>query len=162
MMTIFKPVMLAFVFLASGWGNADDFVIDFGVEPIKKNYSYSDVMTLRLGYVQEVKPNVLWKVDFGYWKDDRKGGANSFYGGPSIGLQVEPWIFLVQVFAGVNYITQRDEYLGGNWQFKEDLFLGLQEGNGSIGLTFTHLSSAGIYKPNIGKNFVQLTAKYRP
>jgi len=150
------------LFLFCGNAFADDFVIDFGVEPFKKQYSYSDVMTLRLGYVNEVKPNVLWKFDVGYWKDDRKGALDSFYGGPSLGLQVEPWIFLVQVFAGVNYITQRDQYLGGPFQFKEDLFLGLQEGNGSIGLTLTHLSSAGIYKPNIGKNFLQLTAKYRP
>ena len=155
---------LALLFLLAIGPNshASNLSLNFGVEPVKKSGSFSDVLTLQASYdAAMTAQNLRWRFETGYWNDKRPGGENSFFLGPSLGLEITPWIFYVEIYAGVVYISDRDIFLGGPWQFKETVFFGLAEFKASIGLTLSHISSAGIYKPNAGRNFLMLTAKYQ-
>jgi hypothetical protein len=45
--------------------------------------------------------------------------------------------------------------LGGPFQFNHDFLLGVRGDNGAlIGLDLKHMSSAGIEKPNVGRDFL--------
>lgn len=136
-------------------------IVRFGVEPVLKgSSSFSDVKVLSVGYEREFDANLFWKFELGYWADKRPGAENSLFGAPSLGLVIRPWIFHVQVYAGVAAISETDNYLGGHFQFYEDVYFGLYEGEASIGLSLSHISSAGLFKPNVGRNFFTLTVTY--
>lgn len=152
--------MILFILLFSLNSFADEVTMRFGVEPVKKQNSFSDVKHLSIGLEADLKENVYYKFDLGYWADKRKGAENSFYFAPALGLTISPWIFKAKVYAGVAAISETDTYLGGHFQFYEGVYLGIFEGKASIGLDLFHLSSAGLYSPNIGRNFFTLTAVY--
>jgi len=134
--------------------------IRFGPGILTKAPSISDVKFLTIAKDWEVKENVYWKIEAGGWTDNRKGAENSFWGGPAVGLVLQPWILDVRVSVGVAVISHTDVHLGGHFQFYEDLFAGIRDGDAAIGFTFSHLSSAGLFTPNRGRNFLTLTALY--
>lgn len=65
------------------------------------------------------------------------------------------------VFTGPTLLTATDSYLGGHFQFQEDVHLGISDpaGNG-FGVFYKHLSSAGIETPNIGRDLMGVEFKF--
>lgn len=123
--------------------------------------SISDVKYLGLAKEFYLSPNIFWKLEVGYWADKRPGARPGLIIGPSLGLVIHPFkYFDLRVNAGIAGITQRDAYLGGPFQFTEEVFFGMREGTAFIGTSCWHVSSAGIFRPNIGRNFCALTAGY--
>lgn len=151
---------LTLIFLFCLHADASDLVLRFGIEPVKKSGSYSDVKQLSLGYEASISDNTFWKIDVGYWTDNRTNASDAAYLAPALGLVIRPWIFKMKVFAGFAAISDTDNYLGGHFQFYEGLYLGLFEGKASIGFDLFHLSSAGLYAVNKGRNFFTLSAVY--
>lgn len=98
------------------------------------------------------------QVELGFWTDAAswEGRRGSAYGDYSVGLETltESGIY-AQALVGPALISTTDAYLGGHLQFNTEATVGVKGENGvSIGLLYKHLSSAGIYTPNVGRDFM--------
>lgn len=101
----------------------------------------------------------MWQIEGGGWNDVRSdmGRQSSFFFSPSLGLDLDFHPFYVQALIGPALITTPDVYLGGNFQFTEELGFGIKDRRGvGIGLSYKHFSSAGIENPNVGRDFMTL------
>lgn len=108
--------------------------------------------------------NVGYRTDLGWFKQqaeiggwvDRAGGgrSDSAYGAYQLGWEVNgPCI--ARIMTGPAWITTPDAYLGGRFEFKEDIYVGEEDKDGrTIGVKYNHLSSAGIYTPNLGRDLL--------
>ena len=157
-MNLLIPYLLASFLLMPS--DAEAWQIRFGPGVMTGAPSIADVKYLSIAKEWSLKENVYWKIEGGGWTDNRKTGSNSFMLGPAVGLVLRPWILDVRVSVGIAAISHTDDYLGGHFQFYEDLFGGIRDGGAAIGFTLSHLSSAGIFMPNRGRNFLTLTAMY--
>lgn len=102
--------------------------------------------------------HLIQQTEGGFFIDaaggDRRSSAFAFQ---SFGLNVNVGYFYVQNLIGAGFITCPDSYLGGPFQFTEDLAIGVKDEHGySIGLDYKHISSAGIYPINRGRDFFTL------
>lgn len=101
------------------------------------------------------------QYEVGIWNDTAFGtGRNtSGYVSASWGPRVEVGDYiLIRPLWGLAFITTPDIWLGGRFpQFSHDLFLGVRGKNGSeFGVTYKHVSSAGLCIPNKGRDFIAL------
>lgn len=118
-------------------------------------YNRAEVKVISLGYQKDSKI-LLYQIEGGYWSDsiisdNRKG---SFFGNLSSGIRVTPNSFYVESLWGISLISTLDSMLGGHFQFNQDLGLGVLDKKGkSIGVNYKHMSSAGLYRPNLGRDF---------
>lgn len=98
------------------------------------------------------------QAELGFWTDAAswQGRKGSVYGDYSVGLETETVTGIyAQALFGPALISTTDAYLGGHLQFNTEAALALKGENGiSIGLVYKHLSSAGIFNPNIGRDFL--------
>ena len=95
---------------------------------------------------------------------DQSGNVNqssSMFCHGSLGVKVELTKHYFESMHGVGFISNADRLLGGNFQFFHDVGFGVKDLYGfSLGLGFKHASSAGIEKPNIGRNFLLIKVGY--
>jgi len=93
------------------------------------------------------------QVEIGGWIDRfGQGRADSAYTAYQVGWQVDAPL-IARIMTGPCMITTPDVYLGGRLNFKEDLYVGEEDSQGrTIGIKYNHISSAGIYTPNIGRD----------
>lgn len=91
--------------------------------------------------------------------DNRKSAAFLKY---SLGVKpgAEKGVY-AKAFLGIAGISHRDSQLGGNFQFSEDIGLGIRDKTSFVELGYTHFSSAGIYKPNKGRDFLSFSVGLR-
>lgn len=96
------------------------------------------------------------KTELGGWFDTRPGAKSGAFGFYGVGVQPEAGAFYVNFFQSVGLISSPDAYLGGHFQFCEEVGLGIkdQDKGSMVGLFYKHISSAGIYKPNKGRDMI--------
>jgi hypothetical protein len=97
------------------------------------------------------------QLEAGIWIDSRRdlGRESSGFAGYSVGMHVlsKSGIFM-EYLLGPSVITHTDSNLGGNFQFNHDIGVGVKNAKGySLAFGYKHLSSAGIYMPNNGRDF---------
>jgi hypothetical protein len=138
---------------------ADDMFFDFGlgVGPSALN-SMVETKTLDIGYRNYIWDEFYWQNKLGYWKDNSGDPtrSSSLYGSSILGMEVNLHPVEFRGGAGLALITNTDSYLGGYFpQFNEQFGIGLRDviGNG-ISLNYSHISSADIYNPNVGRDFI--------
>lgn len=121
----------------------------------------NSVGLLSVGYQEKVLGSIYKQFEAGFWTDSNGFGRNgSGFGAASLGLEVLNGILIVKSSLGVSAITSPDSMLGGWFQFTEDAFIGVHDGNGNIiSVGYKHFSSAGIYTPNKGRDFILLHAE---
>ena len=91
--------------------------------------------------------------------DDRKSAAFAKYQlGVKPGSQTGVY---AKAFLGVAAISAKDSQLGGYGQFSEDIGLGIRDSTSFVELGYTHFSSAGIFRPNKGRDFISFSAGVR-
>lgn len=97
-----------------------------------------------------------WEVGAFFDNSNRPGAKSSAYGSYSVGLEPTAGAFYVNFFQGVGLISCPDTVLGGPFQFFEDMGFGIrdQDRGVSIGLHYKHISSAGIFNPNLGRDMM--------
>lgn len=103
--------------------------------------------------------NLIEQYEIGFWVDPRTNGySGSGYAANLVGVEVKTNPLVLRAMIGPAIITNTDILLGGIFpQFTEDFFVGIIDNTGnSIGAKYKHLSSAGIYSPNVGRDFVGL------
>jgi hypothetical protein len=95
-------------------------------------------------------------AEAGLWTDTGKaqGRAGSAYGQVQMGVRPESEHIYAKVFWGAALLSNKDSQLGGRTQFVQDLGFGFQGKGSFVGLQYKHISSAGIHKPNKGRDFV--------
>lgn len=122
--------------------------------------SFSEVKTIGFGVQKELLlPVFIQQYEAGFWTDTRRdiGRGGAGYVSGSVGLHIDADHQFAQALWGIALLSGTDSMLGGIPQFKQDLVLGLKDGFGcSIGLVYTHMSSAGVFLPNIGRDFLTL------
>lgn len=98
------------------------------------------------------------KTEGGFWVDNtgRQGAEGSTFLSYSVGIEPRWGALYLNVFQGVAVLSNKDTVLGGHFQFVEDVGLGIrdQEKGTAVGVFYKHISSAGIYKPNVGRDFL--------
>jgi hypothetical protein len=157
-----SDLLTALAFLAaSSHTHYEEYFFGYGVGVANsaKNSS-TEVKTLDLGYRVEVYNGIYWQAKAGFWGDGSGDPTrkSSFYlsTGPSLLVDLNP----IELRSGWSLagITSPDSYLGGAFpQFNGELYLGVRDryGNGT-GVKYQHFSSAGIYQPNVGRDFLMM------
>lgn len=121
-------------------------------------YGATNVKSFSLGYTDEVYGPIIYQYELGYFSDPSgHGRSGSGFGNAGLGVQVDPGVFVVRSVWGLGGITTPDTMLGGPFQFNHDFLLGVKGQNGAIiGLNLKHISSAGLEKPNLGRDLLLL------
>lgn len=119
-------------------------------------YGHASTKLFSLGREEDLFGPFIHQGEIGLYADQsghgRKSSAFGFY---SIGVEVNPGYFLARSLWGIGAITHPDAMLGGQFQFTQDLFIGVKDyKENAIGLNYKHISSAGIYTPNKGRDFL--------
>lgn len=121
--------------------------------------SNAEVKTVSLGYSENFAFGLRKKYQFQGWLDSRSdiGRKPGGYFSALLGVDVNPGDIYASFYMGVGLKLPNDSYLGGPLQFNEQLEVGIRDKqNKSIGICISHISSAGIHKPNVGRDFIQL------
>ncbi len=119
--------------------------------------SPTEVKYLSLGEQHPWFGPFITQYEGGIWTDtagNGRKGAGLF--SMSTGIKVHNPIY-VQWLIGLALISRRDVYLGGNLQVNNELSAGVEDSDrNSIGISYKHLSSAGLFRPNVGRDFLLL------
>lgn len=99
-----------------------------------------------------------YQLEVGMFNDNNQSQGLIGFMGASVGVSVVTHSgFYSKLFAGPALITQTDSRLSSILEFNEDLELGLINDSGvSIGADLKHMSNAGLWPPNIGRDFLLL------
>lgn len=158
-MALKNSVYTAFLCLfLSSYAHAD-LAFKYGVGVFKSAVdSNSEVKMFSISYQEPIIFEYLIKqYEVGLWTDSRQdiGRKSSGFANFSVGVHVNAAGTYAECLWGVAGITHTDSYLGGNFQFNNDLGMGFRDNNGaSIGVGYKHVSSAGFYNPNVGRDFL--------
>lgn len=135
-----------------------DIFVKYGVGVLESaKYNIAETKHLSVGFSKTLD-YFIYQVETGVWADSRteKGRGSSLYGGGSAGLHIGIGQLYTECLWGGVLISHTDGYLGGNFQFNQDLGIGVTNRGAGIGLGYKHISSAGIYNPNIGRDFIYI------
>ncbi len=84
-----------------------------------------------------------------------------WFGQAGVGLEPRAGAFYVHFFQSIGVVSIENRNLSGYFQFVEDFGLGIKdEKTGTaIGLSFKHISNAGLSKPNKGLDMIGLQVR---
>lgn len=160
---LFCKVMALVIALATCAANAEAGSFGrYGVGAFNSaEHSKAETKVFSLGYEDEVIGPMIKQVEAGLWVDATGNGRRSSgFASYSIGVECSPGSLVLRTLWGVGAITSPDAFLGGWFQFNQDLLLGFKDSRGTVfGLNYKHLSSAGIYSPNKGRDFLVVQAE---
>lgn len=99
----------------------------------------------------------------GFWVDNLgQGRDGSSFVKYQLGVKPGQEVgFYAKGFIGVMAISHTDVLLGGHFQFGQDYGIGIRDETSFVELGYSHISSAGIYNPNTGRDFSTLTTGVR-
>jgi hypothetical protein len=114
------------------------------------------------GYQADITKVFMYQLELGGYRDNNQSQDLIGVVSASIGVNTESNSgFFLKVFFGPSLISQGDSRLSGNFQFNNDLELGIKGFNDfSIGLDFKHISNAGLVPPNQGRDFLLLKLQF--
>lgn len=119
--------------------------------------SNAEVKVGTLTYRTELFRGFYWQAKVGYWGDGSSDRSrhNSAYVSSGPGLLIDLNPVEIRSGWGLAAITNTDSYLGGHFpQFNGEAYVGLRDKHGAgIGVSYEHISSAGIVSPNQGRDF---------
>lgn len=151
-----KYIALLLLFCSSVYA---DSIIKYGVAVPKNGESKGATKAIFLTYQDHWFGPFIKQYEGGYWADSvGNGRSSSLMGSASFGVNVNAGVVFTQALVGPAYISNPDTILGGPLQFNNDFALGLRDSDtgNTIGFAYKHISSAGIYHPNMGRDFLLL------
>lgn len=135
--------------------------INFGSGVFKSGESsLAETKLLLIGYENYFyKRNLFFRNELGGFVDVAGNGRrSSFLGGSLLGVNAENSVFYAKGAAGFNLLSSPDSYLGGPIQFTEEVEFGVNGLTHShVGVFYKHVSSGGVYQPNVGRDFIGAT-----
>lgn len=132
--------------------------VGFGAFKSAEN-SFTETKFIRLAHRDSLDSVSFYQLEGGIWIDGAGGGRlSSAFAALSLGMNVDLRPVFIVNSLGLAVITTPDAYLGGSFpQFTEELGIGIRGINAtSVSLSYKHFSSAGIYNPNMGRDFFVL------
>jgi hypothetical protein len=105
---------------------------------------------------KQLKDSYAHQLECGAWFDpqEEKNRRSSGFCSYSLGLRVILPNFYMESMHGIGGISHPDSLLGGRVKLFNNFGLGIKDRSGNaLGVVFKHVSSAGIEKPNMGRNF---------
>lgn len=145
--------LLALMLLLSNTANAaEGLLLKYMVNPTHPS------MEKGLAVGRQTEFSVLEvKTEGGFWIDNTKkpGAKSSAFIQGSLGVEPTAGAFYANVFQGIAAISSPDSVLGGPVQFVEEAGVGIRDKDKfvGVGIFYKHISSAGIFKPNLGRDF---------
>jgi len=117
----------------------------------------SSLKSLSVGYQDHVL-FLATRLEGGGVFDRRRGGSSSAFGHASVGVEPEYGPIYMHFFQGVGLMTSSDAFNSGYLQFFEDFGIGFRdrEKGVSVGLSYKHISNAGLSEPNKGRDLIGL------
>lgn len=134
-----------------------DTIVKYGAQVPKGQEGLGGSKTLYIAYQDKLSGSFIYQTEGGFWIDNvGKGRKSSGLLGISAGINVQAGYVFAQALTGPSYITDSDSILGGPLQFNNDVAFGIKDpDNGNtFGFGYKHVSSAGLYKPNSGRDFI--------
>jgi len=124
----------------------------------KDSKSFADIKLFNIGTQWDLYKLFKQKLEAGVWTDVKfENRRSSGYAAYSVGIRVEPQILYVESFWGAALMTHTDGMLSSNFQFMNDTGIGVQDDAGRfIGISYKHISNAGISYPNLGRDFLSI------
>lgn len=152
--------LIAFLGVISA--KADDYSFKFGVGQNEGEYTRAiKIFSLRaegrvLGPIYDAR-------EAGFWADTLGDGRrNAAFGKYQLGIKPGPDVGIYgKAFLGAQLQSSIDTRLGGYFQFSEDFGIGIRDEISFIEIGYGHVSSAGIYEPNRGRDFLTLSLGLR-
>lgn len=131
----------------------------YGVGVFEDMGTASPTKAFSLGYEEDWFGPFVRQCELGLYADPRgsDGRRSGGYGFISAGVEVKAGYLVLRSLWGLGAITHPDVRLGGPFQFAQDALVGVRGlNNNVIGINYKHISSAGIYSPNMGRDFVSV------
>lgn len=156
-------ITLGFMAAFSSKCNAYELGIKYGLETTDQ-VTAKEVKFVSLEYQNDIAFIFRHKLAAGAWFDQNTdlNQSSSNFVAYSMGIKVEPGIFYLENLFGISLISRTDALLSTNFEFTEELGVGVQDEYGRyIGASFKHFSNAGIQLPNIGRNFILISTGVR-
>jgi hypothetical protein len=159
-----KYLVIALLLLSTpAYSQDDQYVLDGGIGVFNSGKkSLSETKMLTIGKQEDLWGPLKSRGVVGGWLDNSGGGkTNSALVAGQIGFEVNRDGLVGGVFSGPCLISSPDVLLGGNFQFMDDLHLGIQDNeNNYFGVMYRHLSSAGLSTPNIGRDIIAIELRF--
>lgn len=135
---------------------ADDY-LDFSIGMFSNGRpSPADVKMVEIGHRDFLGLGFFNQYEGGGWIQVQEGDGrrSSAYAADQLGLEVSDGL-VIRIATGPALIGTTDTYLGGHFQFTDEVLLGVEDkSTGSIiGFKYKHFSSAGLEMPNQGRDF---------
>lgn len=162
LLIVFWTIALTAIFYVTSHAKADDYAFKYGMGLEEK----SPTGNIKLfGLRQESRwfHAFHYSTEGGVWVDNlgngRRGGA---YGKTQMGVKPgsDTGVY-AKAFWGVQLQSSMDTQLGGYAQFTQDAGIGIRDRLSFVEIGYTHVSSAGIFSPNRGRDFVTLSLGVR-
>lgn len=155
-------ILLGFLILAYSQNlPANELSVGYGLGVFNSaKYSIAETKTANIAYRHFLIPGLFWQARAGFWGDGSGDPSrrSSAYGSTGPGFEVDLSPIEIRSSWSLAYISTPDGYLGARFpQFNDDIYLGVRDKNQTgIGLSYGHLSSAGLVMPNKGRDFLIL------
>lgn len=166
MISLIRFVVTLFVLLTATKALSDEISIAYGLgEAESAVSSAAETKVFEISYRKSIAHAFYWAFEVGGWLDssgDPNRSSSTFFS-TSPGYIVDIGHFEIRNSYGISYVTSPDEYLGGSFpQFHGEVYVGIRDDAGcGFGVKYNHFSSAGIFTPNIGRDFAMLELNKR-
>lgn len=147
-------MLLTALFFVTSRAKADDYSFKMGMGLVEGSPT-GQIKTFSLRKEEHVIHALHLAKEAGVWvdnvSDDRKSAVFCKY---QLGVKAGPETGMyAKAFLGGSIQSSTDSQLGSNLQFAEDIGFGIRDRYGFVELNYSHHSSAGLSKPNKGRDF---------
>jgi hypothetical protein len=145
--------------------NAVSIRVNYGVGLNEGGISHT-VQTAQASLISDLTPYFIQAASVAYFRDSSNSSSPKYYtwgGWYSLGTKVNIGQLKLAAMWGVGGITHPDsKYLGGYLQFRHEVSAMFEDSQHqkSIGMSYIHISSAGISGANAGRDFLTLNLEY--
>lgn len=140
------------------FSRADDYSFKYGMGIIDEELT-GEVKIFNLRHEQHTFAMIHTAQELGCFVDQGRdsGRRSSGFVDYEIGVKPGPEVGVYgKAFWGVLAMSGPDTLLGGPFQFVSDFGVGIRDPLSSISVGYKHISSAGFYSPNKGRDFINL------
>ena len=111
---------------------------------------------LAVGYQAPFYKILDYQLEGGAFRDSHQVQSTIAYGSATLGFTVNAQSgTYAKIFAGPALVSSTDSRLSSIFEFNDDLELGIRDKRGlALGISFKHISNAGLVPPNTGRDFV--------
>lgn len=109
------------------------------------------------GIQNEIYGVLTEQYEVGYFsaRPNNQGIKGSGFGDYSIGVTSDLPNFYAQLLVGITALTHTDSQIGGHLAVNHDFSFGIKDrGGNGVGFAYKHISNAGLFPPNIGRDYI--------